>query len=144
MFGYGFRIAEHNLLVSPRVDYEAGNGVYLCADLREWNAVQALVHPVLDGETVREATVAEVAEWFPPPVFEVSKLALRAFARANGWEETLDALIDSQDHGRTDWADAQALSSNHPTVSAAVKAYAASTGITEDAAWAMLRQVDNE
>lgn len=62
----------------------------------------------------------------------MSKLALRRALRARGLEGALDALLAADAQAARDWADAQTLRLDDPLMQAALPAFKAQAGMTDE------------
>jgi hypothetical protein len=139
---YGFRIIDGRL-TAPGYDYQPGEGVHVCADLRAWLDVGSLSCPVLDSGQVREATAEEMAPWFPPPVVQYSKLKVGRMLRAQGWLADFLAFLDANDL-RFDWDNANVLASDDDEFMSGISAFAQAKGATIDQVLALLEGCRSE
>ena len=74
----------------------------------------------------------------PGVPYAVSKLTLRRTLRSMGAEGLLDSFLAATPEHLADWNDAQVLMSSDQFLVAAVPAFAAAAGMTEDQVWGLL------
>lgn len=137
---YGFVVQSNGRLVTPGTEYEAGAGTHVCPDLRAWNDILAMRCPVLDGETVREATSEELAAWFPPPVVRWSRRKIVLKLKERGlWEAWNQFLAANPDVA--DVLDAVVeVWSNDQTFLQVFPAFCAFAGISAQDGWDLLAE----
>ncbi len=68
----------------------------------------------------------------PPPPRSLSKLKIRRFFRDLGKEATFDAILDAIPHARTDWDDAQDVSTGDQIFTTNAEAFKQALTLTDE------------